>query len=151
MIGDAALIRNPALTPFEAVIGEWSTRGTHQLMPGTVFRGRTSFAWHEGGAFVIMRSEMEQPEVPSGVAIIGSDDAAGTLTMIYFDSRRVSRRYDVVFEGDTLEWTRDEAGFAQRQTLVIAADGSRITGTGAMRRGEGDWEGDLSLSYERIG
>jgi hypothetical protein len=120
-------------------------------MPGTVFRGRTSFAWHEGGAFVIMRSEMEQPEVPSGVAIIGSDDAAGTLTMIYFDSRRVSRRYDVVFEGDTLEWTRDEAGFAQRQTLVIAADGSRITGTGAMRRGEGDWEGDLSLSYERIG
>jgi hypothetical protein len=150
MIGDAALIPNPVLQPFEAVIGEWRTTGTHPLMPGTTFRGRTSFAWAEGGAFVVMRSEMEQPEVPSGVAFIGSDDAAGTLTMIYFDERGVSRRYDVRLTDGVLEWRRDEAGFAQVQSLALDPDGSRIVSTGRMRRDQGEWEGDLSLVYARV-
>jgi hypothetical protein len=29
----------------------------------------------DGGAFLIMHSEIDEPEVPSGIAIIGSDDA----------------------------------------------------------------------------
>ncbi|GAA2085761.1 hypothetical protein GCM10009840_23750 [Pseudolysinimonas kribbensis] len=135
MIGTAALIPNPALRPLEVVVGQWRTTGTHPLMPGTTFRGRTSFAWLEGGAFLVMRTEMEQAEVPDAVAVIGSDDAAGTLTMSYFDERGVSRRYEVEFADGRLSWSRDEAGFAQRQTLVLSEDRSRMTGTGRMRRG----------------
>ena len=85
----------PRTRTADAVAGRLATTGTHPLVPGTTFHGRTSFAWHEGGAFVVMRSEIDEPEVPSGVAVIGSDDAAGTLTMIYFDERDVSRRYTV--------------------------------------------------------
>jgi hypothetical protein len=94
---------------------------------------------------------MQQSEIPDAVAVIGSDDAAGTLTMSYVDQRGVSRRYDVEFADGRLSWWRDEAGFAQRQTLELAPDGTRMTGAGRMRRGEGDWEGDLSLDYERVG
>ncbi|MEU4243471.1 hypothetical protein [Actinoplanes sp. NPDC026619] len=150
MIGSAAQMPNPALRSFGVVVGEWRTTGTHPLMPGTTFRGRTSVAWHEGGAFLLMRSEMEQSEIPSGVAVIGSDDAAGTFTMVYFDERGVSRSYAVTLTGNRLAWARDEAGFAQRSTLVIDEDGSRMVGTGEMRRDGGDWEGDLSLTYERL-
>ena len=42
-----------------------------------------------------MRSEIDEPEIPSAVAVIGSEDAAGTFTMVYFDERDVSRRYTV--------------------------------------------------------
>jgi hypothetical protein len=150
VIGGEALKSNPSLRPFEVLVGDWRTTGTHPLAPGTTFHGRTSFAWHEGGAFLIMRSEIDEDGIPSGVAIFGSDDAAGTFFMVYFDERGVSRKYDVTLSGNRLVWQRDEAGFAQRNTLVINDARSRMTGTGEMSRDGGEWEGDLSLTYERV-
>ena len=148
-IGAEAQRRNPALEPLTPLLGEWRTTGTHPLKPGTTFHGRTSFAWHEGGAFVLMRSEIEEPAVPSGVAVIGSDDAAGTFTMIYFDERDVSRRYIVEVADGEVSWHRDEAGFAQRMVVSIAGDGNRLVAHGTMSRDGGPWEDDLQLTYER--
>lgn len=148
-IGQEAQRPNPALDALTPLIGEWRTTGTHPLVPGTTFHGRTSFSWHEGGAFVLMRSEIDEPEIPSAVAFIGSDDAAGTLTMIYFDERDISRCYTVEVAEGTVSWHRDEAGFAQRMVLTIAADGSRLDAQGTMARDGGPWEDDLQLTYER--
>jgi hypothetical protein len=150
MTGSAARIPNPALRPFEVLVGEWRTTGTHPLVPDTTFHGRTSFTWHEGGAFLLMRSEVDESDIPSRVAVFGSDDAAATFVMVYFDERGVSRKYDVTLTDNELVWVRDEAGFAQRNTLVIDEDGSRMVGVGEMSRAGGEWEGDLSLTYERI-
>jgi hypothetical protein len=97
-----------------------------------------------------MRSEIDEPQIPSGVAIIGSDDAAGTFTMIYFDERDVSRRYIVEVGDGEVSWHRDEAGFAQRMVLTIDADGVRLDASGRMAHDGGPWEDDLRLSYERI-
>jgi hypothetical protein len=149
-VGLRALRLNPALERLTPLLGEWRTTGTHPLMPGTTFQGRTSFAWHEGGAFVLMRSEIDEPEVPDGVALIGSDDAAGTVTMLYFDERDVSRRYTVDLGDAEVSWHRDEAGFAQRMVLTIAGDGNRLEARGTMSREGGAWEDDLQLTYERI-
>lgn len=149
-IGSDARRPNPALEALTPLIGEWRTTGTHPLVPGTTFHGRTSFEWSEGGAFVQMRSEIDEPEIPDAVAFIGSDDAAGTLTMIYFDEREISRRYIVETGGGEVCWRRDEAGFAQRMVLTVAADGGSIEAGGTMSRDGGDWEPDLQLTYERI-
>jgi hypothetical protein len=51
-----AAIPNPALKPFNALVGEWKTVGTHPGLPDTTLHGHTSFAWLEGGAFLIMHS-----------------------------------------------------------------------------------------------
>jgi hypothetical protein len=88
-----AAIPNPALKPFNALVGEWKTVGTHPGLPDTTLHGHTSFAWLEGGAFLIMHSEIDEPEIPSGIAIIGSDDATDEFFMLYFDERGVSRKY----------------------------------------------------------
>src|SRR5580765_828613 len=149
-IGPEAQRPNPALEPLRPLVGRWRTTGTHPLVPGTTFHGRTSFAWHEGGAFLLMRSEIDEPEIPSGVAVIGSDDAAGTFTMIYFDERDISRRYSVEVAVGQVSWHRDEAGFAQRMVLTIAADRTRLESQGRMARDSGAWEDDLQLRYERI-
>jgi hypothetical protein len=111
-IGPEAQRSNPALEALSPLIGVWRTTGRHPLVPGTTFHGRTSFEWHEGGAFVLMRSEIDEPEIPSAVAVIGSDDAAGTFTMVYFDERDISRRYAVEVADGEVRWHRDEAGFA---------------------------------------
>ena len=150
LIGAEAQRPNPALQPLAPLIGEWRTTGVHPLIPGTTLHGRTSFTWCEGGAFLMMRSEIDEPEIPSGTAVIGSDDAAGTFTMIYFDERDVSRSYTVEVADRQVSWHRDEAGFAQRMVLTIAAEGTRIEARGTMAHDGGPWEDDLQLSYEHI-
>jgi hypothetical protein len=149
-VGPEAQRPNPALEPLAPLIGQWRTTGAHPLVPGTAFHGRTSFEWHERGAFVLMRSEIDEPEIPSAVAVVGSDDAAGMFTMMYFDERGISRRYTVEVAAGEVRWHRDEAGFAQRMVVTIAADGNRLNAQGTMSHDGGPWENDLQLTYERI-
>jgi hypothetical protein len=80
-IGHEAAISNPALKPLSFLVGEWSTEGSHPMLPGKVLRGRTSFEWSEGGAFLVMRSEIDEPEIPSGIAILGTDIDAQECSM----------------------------------------------------------------------
>ena len=140
---------NPALEPLSVLVGRWTTVGTHPLVPGTTFHGRTSFNWLEGGAFLIMHSEVDEPQIPSAIAIFGSDDATGKCTMLYFDERGVSRHYEVSLRDSVLKWWRDAPEFSQRFTGTIAADGRTIVGRGELSRDGATWEGDLALTYTR--
>jgi len=149
-IGPEALIRNRALEPLAFLVGTWRTSGTHPLMPGTALHGRTSFAWHQGGAFLIMHSEIDAPEIPSAVAIIGSDDLNGRLLMSYFDERGLSRLYEIEAGDRRLTWRRDDAKLSQTMTVVADASGDRLEAQGRMSEDGGEWQDDLQLTYERI-
>lgn len=148
-IGHEAAIPNPALQPFRVLIGEWRTEGAHPYFPGKVFHGRASFDWVEGGAFLVMRTEIDEPEIPSGIALFGTDDEAKRCIMLYFDERGVSRHYQVAVEGDKVRWWRDHPGFSQEFTLKVVEAGTRMAGQGRMDRGSG-WEPDLALTYIRV-
>ena len=68
--GSKAFIPNPALKPLEVLIGDWQTSGSHPYLPNTTLLGRVSFEWLEGGAFLIMRSEIDNPKFPDGVRFL---------------------------------------------------------------------------------
>ena len=87
-----ASISNPTLEPFSVLIGNWNTTGTHRLIPDTILHGRASFEWLENGAFLMMRSEIDEPGIPSGLAIFGSDDSAEEYFMLYFDGKGTFKR-----------------------------------------------------------
>jgi hypothetical protein len=148
-IGHEAEIPNPALGGLQFLVGTWRTEGIHPLVPGKIFHGRTVFEWAFGGAFLVMRSEIEEPEIPSGIAIFASDDAAGERWASYFDQRGVSRRYVVTIGDGEITWERDDEAFSQRMTLRAEPDGRAMTGTGRMRKNGGAWEDDLTLTYRR--
>jgi hypothetical protein len=139
----------PRLAAFKPVVGEWTTVGRHSMMPGITLHGRTAFEWHEGGAFLYMRSEIEEPGIPSGIALIGSDDDAEALTMLYFDERAVARRYEVAMDGTVLRW-RTAPGFSQRFVLTVARDGDTLHGVSALSKDDATWDQDLELSYARV-
>ena len=141
---------NPALAPFRILVGEWTTVGTHPMVPGKTFHGRTAFQWLEGGAFLLMRSRIDEPEIPDGIAVFGSDDAQRTHHMLYFDVRGVSRRYEVSFSDGRLRWWRDDPAFAQRFEISIADGGTRMIGEGELCRNGSSWEKDLALTYTRV-
>jgi hypothetical protein len=145
-----AAIPNPALSFFSVLVGEWKTIGTHPYVPGTIFHGHTSFNWIEGGAFLIMHSEIDEPEIPGGIAIFGSDDASKEYFMLYFDERKVSRKYDVSFSNNELKWWRISPEFSQKFTWTITDGGNTITSKGELSKDGKPWEKDLELTLTRI-
>lgn len=148
-IGREANIPNPALAPFRPLIGIWKTTGRHPFFPDAALHGRTSFEWMEGGAFLMMRSEIDEPQIPSGIALIGSDDTTGAFSMLYFDERGVSRHYEVSVGDGVVSWSRNTPEFSQRFVCTPSADGRSMTGKGEMSRDGQPWEKDLELSYTR--
>ena len=98
----------------------------------------------------MMRSEIDEPEIPSGVAIFGSDDATGEYFMLYFDERDVSRKYDVSVDGNVVCWQRSSPDFSQRMVLTIADEGTTIVSKGEMSKVGGAWEPDLELTYSQM-
>jgi hypothetical protein len=148
-MNDAASTPNPLLKPLDVLVGNWETIATHPFMPDEELHGNVTFDWIEGGAFLKMQTEIDHPEFPTGVAIIGSDDN-GQITMLYFDERNVSRRYQFAIDGNQWKWWRDDADFSQRFVVDIQKDGQTMVSKGEMRRDGSDWEGDLSLTYTRV-
>lgn len=148
LIGTRARKPNAALEPLRPLVGEWTTSGTHPMFPGVTVHGRTSFAWQDEGAFLVWRSEIDNPQFPSGIAIFGSDDEAGTMSIVYFDERGISRHYDIHVHADGFTMERLTPKFSQRMKFVF--DGDRMTARGTMSRDGGAWEGDLALDYQRV-
>lgn len=144
-----AAIPNPQLEPLNVLIGEWKTTGSHPYLPGIVLHGRTSFSWIEGGAFLIMRSENDEGKIPSGIAIFGSDDATGEIFMLYFDERKISRKYEVSFRDNVLKWWRNDPAFSQRFSFKLTGHNNTMIGEGEMCKDGTTWEKDLQLTYKR--
>lgn len=141
---------NPALKPLDILVGEWTAEICHPLDPSTIIRGRAIFEWIEGGAFLLQHSEVPNTDFPRGTMTIGRDEADETYCMLYFDSRGVSRIYQMSF-GDGV-WTlwRDAPGFSQRFTGAVAADGATITGQWEKSSDGHTWEHDFDLSYRKV-
>lgn len=143
-----ARIRNPALAGLVFLIGDWETVGTHPQVPGKALLGRTSFAWHEGGGFVIMRMQVDAPDFPHGVAIFSTDTGEDRVVLSWFDERGTSRHYAVTIADLQVSWHRDDPEIAQ--TIVITADGpDRLLSIGRRSERGGDWTDDLSQTFER--
>src|SRR5262249_15614479 len=126
------------------------TVGTHPYVPNTMFHGEATFEWILGGAFLMMHTEIKEPDIPSGIAVFGSDDATGECFMLYFDERGVSRKYDGSMLDDGLTWWRETPSFSQRYTLSVSDGGQRMVGRGEMSKDGGAWEPDLQLTYTRL-
>jgi hypothetical protein len=149
-VDEAAAKPNPRLQPLSVLVGTWETVGTHPLVPGKTFHGSVSFSWIHGGAFLLMHSQIDEPEIPTAIAVFGTDDGTDGCSMLYFDEREVSRRYEVRLDGNEWRWWRDAPDFSQRFVGTITPDGRTIVGRGEYSRDSGPWEPDLALTYNRV-
>ncbi len=97
-----------------------------------------------------MHSEIDEPGIPSGIAVFGSDDSTEELFMLYFDERGVSRKYEVTLHDNLWKWWRNAPGFSQRYTGTITDNGNTIIGKGELSKDGSTWEKDLDLTYTRV-
>ena len=137
---------DPDLERLDVLVGEWSIEPP---TPRASARGRVWFEWLPGRRFLIQRWEVEPPEFPSGIAIIGQGAEGGGLAQHYFDSRGVARVYGMRLDDEGWRLWRDGPDFAQRFTGTFSGDGARIDGRWEIAKDRTTWEHDFDLAYIR--
>jgi hypothetical protein len=138
--------RDPALAPFDALIGTWDTEAKHRAVDKVV-NGSVTFEWLEGGHFLIQRSHTDHELFPDGISIIGARENADALVMEYFDSRGVRRTYSVSLEDGVWRTWRDQPGFDQRFAATLGED--HFEGVFQLAETPGDWQDDMTVIYRR--
>jgi hypothetical protein len=142
-------IPNPTLQPLSILVGEWDTVGTRPLLPDTL-QGPTAFEWLAGGAFLMMYSEIEEPGVPSAIAIFGSDEATEEFFMLSVDARGVSRKYEMSLRDNIWKLWRNGPDFSSRFTGTFDDSGDTIIGIWEILEDGSTWTRDLELTYTRV-
>jgi hypothetical protein len=152
--GDVPAQRPGSLDRLDTLIGQWEVEATFEagrLGPGTppmTARGAlTTFEWLEGRFFLTQRFITEHPAAPSGIAIIGACTGQDAFTQHYFDSRGVTRIYQMTLHGKVWKLWREAPGFCQRYTGLISDDGNTITGAWEASADGQEWKHDFGLTY----
>ncbi len=143
-----------AIGRLQALIGEW--RVEVAFPDGPLLTGAsTVFEWILDGRYVSQRTSVPDPGAPDSLALISVDPVSGDYTQHYFDSRGVTRVYEMTLSDS--EWTlsREQAdfsplAFAQRFVANISEERATIDGRWEKRSGAGDWQLDFQLTYQRV-
>jgi len=136
---------NPALKELEVLVGEWEVEVPQ--FPGP--RGRAIFEWLEGGAYLRLRADAPDP-APSATLIISRDESSETYTLLHYDSRGVSRVYQMSFGGGVWRMWREAPGFWQRFSGTLSDDGASIRAAWEESADGSVWEHDFDLIYTRV-
>ncbi len=136
---------NPTLQPLEPLIGEWTVEVPQ--FPGQ--QGRAIFEWLEGGAFLRFHSDAPDP-APSATLLISRDDTTDIYTVFHYDSRGVSRVYQMSLQDNLWKFWRRAPGFHQRFEGTLSEDHNSIRAAWEKSTDGVQWEHDFDLIYTRI-
>jgi hypothetical protein len=100
--------KRTALERLDPFVGEWTMEATPPGGPPWEGDARVTFEWLEGRTFLIQRWTVDLPEAPDGIAIIGLGDSSDAYRQHYFDSRGVSRIYEMTLSEGV--WTLSRCG-----------------------------------------
>ena len=140
--------RGSELERLDVFVGEWRLESPF----AAGIHAKCVFEWLQGERFLIQRWEVEHPEAPDGIAIIGFDAAKGAYAQHYFDSRGVARLYEMSFDDGVWKlWRQAESpDFSQRFAGTVSADGKTIQGRWEISTDGSSWEPDFELTYRRV-
>lgn len=145
---------NPALNGLEALVGDWEmelSNASFLPSPSDTAKGSASFAWAQDGAFLMMRSMGDsQPSPPTALLMIGRDDASPDYTVLYYDSRRVSRVYAMSFADGVWKMWREAPGFWQRFEGATSQNGKTINAHWERSSDGVAWVHDFDLTYTKV-
>ena len=113
--------------------------------------GRVSFEWLGDAPLLVQRWQVDLPEAPDGVAVIGCDATGGSFYQLYTDERDVQRIYEMSLEGGAWRLWRQGEPFSQRFTASFSPDGNTIEGRWEIAEDGEAWRTDFELTFSRVG
>jgi hypothetical protein len=139
-----------AVKRLDTLAGRWTVEVYLPGNPPKEVGGETVFEWLGEGYFLVMRSEEGASEFPTSMAIIGCDGSLDEYTMLYYDSRGVSRVYEMSLDDEEWKLSRDESGFSQRFTGRFDDDGNTIKAYWEKSSDGVNWDLDFDMIYTRV-
>ncbi len=143
---------NPALAEVAFLVGDWGMAlSGASFLPDKdqVVHRRVEIRPTEEGSLLAMRQGVQPPNPPAATWIIGRDESLDGYTILYTDSRGVSRVYQMTLSNRQWRIWRENPEFSQRFEATISADHDQIVGRWEKRTPSGEWEHDFNVSYTR--
>jgi hypothetical protein len=150
MSNAASFQKNPSLIPLEILIGKWNVTMKHVAIPNFL-TWQDDFEWIDN-SFILWHWAGKN-EVPEAKIIIGANEnnSSDKYTMLYYDSRGISRNQHMIFENGIWKFWRNGADFYQRFEGYFSCNNTIIKGKGDMSKDKGKtWQLDFDITYERI-
>ena len=141
------------LDALEPLIGRWRMTPGFLADADEVPHAVTTFDWLAGRRFLIQRWEVDHPDAPDGLAVIGAGPTTSAYVQHYFDARGMARDYAMDLADGT--WTLDRFAehpdFSQRFVGRLSTDGGSIVGRWESSADLGvTWTLDFDLVYSRL-
>ncbi len=110
MIEKSLFAKNPSLEPISILIGKWNVKMSHKALTNPL-TWQASFEWLDN-AFIIGRWDGKN-EIPRSIFIMGRNENKpdNEYIMFSYDSRGVSRIYDMSFENGVWKFWREDSDF----------------------------------------
>jgi len=141
-------VRNPALEPFDLLVGEWALTLTDAWFLETRevrLHGRAIARWL-GDAFIELEGEIEGQH--HWHFVLGRSDANDQLIALYHDPRPTSRLFVMSLTGGSWTLLREDPDFYQRFVADLGSE--RIHGRWDASEDRGaTWRKDFDLIFER--
>ena len=142
--------KNPSLALLDILIGKWSVTMKHVAIADPL-TWQDSFEWLEN-SFILWHWEGKN-EVPRAKIVIGVNESKSNdkYTMLYYDSRGISRKQQMLFEKGVWKYWREGTDFYQRFEGYFSSNKNVIKGRGDMSQDKGKtWQHDFDITYERV-
>src|SRR5258708_4379141 len=98
----------------------------------------------------MMRMGNKPSAAPDAMRLIGRDDSTPNYTVLYYDSRGVSRIYQMSFLDGVWKMWREAPGFCQRFEGNVSNDDNTIAARWDKSPDGTTWVHDFDLMYTRI-
>lgn len=147
-------VRDEKLNRLGIFIGKWEIELIHPLFQSKIF-GQTKFDWLENEKFMIQQTTMKDPDFPSSTIIYDYDSNVGSYVQHYFDSRGVTRLYQMNFQDDIWKLWRDTSDFSQldfSQRFIGHINKSQDVIQGTWEKSDDglSWEYDFRLIFRKV-
>jgi hypothetical protein len=142
------------LDALEPLIGHWHMTPSFAPDADDAPHATTTFEWLAGSRSLIQRWEVDHPDAPDGIAIIGLDPVKDIYVQHYFDSRGVERVYEMSLSAGawTLQRIAEPPDFSPRFRGSLSDGGDSIIGSWESSTDQGaSWSSDFDLTYTRAG
>jgi len=145
--------QNPALKDLELLVGNWDmVLSNASFLPNSsdTVTGQMSIEWLESGAFLVMYMGSKPPGTPDATWLISRDETALHYTVLYYDTRKVSRVYEMSFSDGIWRMWRNSPDFSQRFEGKPSKDGNTITAHWEKSSNGSTWEHDFDVTYTKV-
>jgi hypothetical protein len=87
---------------------------------------------------------------PDAMWLISRDESTSSYTVLYYDTRKVSRVYEMSMSDGTWKIWRNSPDFSQRFDGKFSDDGDIITAHWEKSSDGSTWEHDFDVTYTKV-